>query len=222
MSILIDPAFVAIVPLGGRHVQHFWRLLGGLKIPYATLLDLDLGREGGGFGRVKTALIRLLEVGVPREQLLLLSDGSVMDQSQLGAMHKRQTAADLADMKAWVDRLSDFGVFFSTPLDVDLMMLRAFPAAYAALEPPGGGPRTSPAKAAEAVLGTAGPGLTVHPASSAYPPLLPAYCYHFLTRSKPATHLEALAHIDLVDLEARAPRRLKTVLRYIQSKLSGV
>jgi putative ATP-dependent endonuclease of OLD family len=50
-DLLIDPAFVAIVPLGGRYVQHFWRLLSGFKIPYATLLDLDLGRQGGGFGR---------------------------------------------------------------------------------------------------------------------------------------------------------------------------
>ena len=56
LDLLIDPAFVAIVPLGGRHVQHFWRLLSHLEIPYATLLDLDLGRDGGGFGRVKTAI----------------------------------------------------------------------------------------------------------------------------------------------------------------------
>ena len=34
-GLLIDPAFVAIVPLGGRHVQHFWKLLHGLGIPYA-------------------------------------------------------------------------------------------------------------------------------------------------------------------------------------------
>jgi putative ATP-dependent endonuclease of OLD family len=45
----LDPSFVAIVPLGGRHVQHFWRLLTGLSIPYATLLDLDIGRSGGAY-----------------------------------------------------------------------------------------------------------------------------------------------------------------------------
>jgi putative ATP-dependent endonuclease of OLD family len=26
-GIVLDPSFVAVVPLGGRHVQHFWRLL---------------------------------------------------------------------------------------------------------------------------------------------------------------------------------------------------
>lgn len=48
-----DGAAVCVAPLGGRHVQHFWRLLYNLSIPYVTLLDLDLGRHGGGWGRVK-------------------------------------------------------------------------------------------------------------------------------------------------------------------------
>lgn len=39
----IDQSFVAVVPLGGRHTNHFWRLLNQLNIPHATLLDLDYG-----------------------------------------------------------------------------------------------------------------------------------------------------------------------------------
>jgi len=54
---------VSFVPLGGRHVNHFWRLLNGLGIPYITLLDLDFGRPGGGWGRIKYALEQLLELG---------------------------------------------------------------------------------------------------------------------------------------------------------------
>lgn len=42
----LDSLFVSVVPLGGRHVNHFWRLLHGLKIPYVTLLDLDREKEG--------------------------------------------------------------------------------------------------------------------------------------------------------------------------------
>ncbi|KAA1052611.1 ATP-dependent nuclease [Azospirillum argentinense] len=38
LDLLIDPAFVAIVPLGGRHVQHFWRLLSHLRVPTKTLV----------------------------------------------------------------------------------------------------------------------------------------------------------------------------------------
>lgn len=84
---LFDPSFVAIAPLGGRHVQHFWRLLKGLDIPFATLLDLDLGREGGGFGRIKTAIGHLIDNGIPRENLLMTADGSVLTEEEFGAMH---------------------------------------------------------------------------------------------------------------------------------------
>ena len=30
-----------MVPLGGRHVNHFWRLVHDLAIPHLTLLDLN-------------------------------------------------------------------------------------------------------------------------------------------------------------------------------------
>ena len=60
MGLDIDRSFVAVVPLGGRHVNHLWRLLTDLDIPYATLLDLDWGRAGGGWGRIKTACTQLL------------------------------------------------------------------------------------------------------------------------------------------------------------------
>ncbi|MFQ3380751.1 ATP-dependent endonuclease, partial [Escherichia coli] len=54
-----DSKNIAIAPLGGRHVNHFWRLLESLKVPYITLLDLDLGRNGGGFERIKYAIKQL-------------------------------------------------------------------------------------------------------------------------------------------------------------------
>jgi putative ATP-dependent endonuclease of the OLD family len=85
-GLLLDPSFVAIVPLGGRHVQHFWRLLNGLGIPFATLLDLDLGRNGGGYGRVKVAIGHLLDAGVTREAMLTLSGGTVMDDKRFAEM----------------------------------------------------------------------------------------------------------------------------------------
>jgi putative ATP-dependent endonuclease of OLD family len=37
----MDSQFISVVPLGGRHVNHFWRLLSDLGIPHLTLLDLD-------------------------------------------------------------------------------------------------------------------------------------------------------------------------------------
>ena len=56
-----DDMSISVVPLGGRHVNHFWRLLHDLGIPQVTLLDLDLGRHQGGWGRVKYAIQQLLK-----------------------------------------------------------------------------------------------------------------------------------------------------------------
>ena len=52
IGVQLDPSFVPIVPSGGRYVSHFWRLLNDLRIPHATLLDLDLGRAHGGAARL--------------------------------------------------------------------------------------------------------------------------------------------------------------------------
>jgi putative ATP-dependent endonuclease of OLD family len=57
---LADDVSISVVPLGGRHVNHFWRLLHGLGIPHVTLLDLDLARNQGGWGRIKYAATQLL------------------------------------------------------------------------------------------------------------------------------------------------------------------
>lgn len=219
LDLLIDPAFVAIVPLGGRHVQHFWRLLMHLGIPHATLLDLDLGRDGGGFGRVKTAIEKLVEFGVPKAKLLKLDDGLLSDE-RFAAMHTWQDPEDRKILQGWVDCLKPHGVYFSTPLDLDLAMLEAFPDAYKAIIPNGGGPKMAADKAAEVVLGTAGPGLTLYTGPfKDYPALLPAYRYHFLTNSKPATHLAALTHIKNKDLAEKMPSVLAEVLKHISKSL---
>jgi putative ATP-dependent endonuclease of OLD family len=216
LDLLIDPAFVAIVPLGGRHVQHFWRLLSDLEIPFATLLDLDVGREGGGFGRIKTAIANLIAIGAPKAVLLSTSTGTLTDE-QFAHMH---AWPEIGFLPAWVGLLKGYGVYFSEPLDLDLMMLRAYPEAYAATIPAGGGPRSPLEKAAEAALGMAGPGLShyVGPYDKGAD-MLPAYRYHFLTRSKPATHLAALAHITPQDLKTKMPPILADLLTHVANSL---
>jgi len=220
LDLLIDPAFVAIVPLGGRHVQHFWRLLKHLGIPHATLLDLDLGRDGGGFGRVKTVIEKLIEFGAPKAKLLKIKTG-ILPDSDLAEMHTWDEEGALDNLLAWInENLKPHGVFFSAPLDLDLAMLAAFPKAYEKIVPKGGGPRMTADKAAEVVLGTAGPGLTMYTGPfKDYPRLLPAYRYHFLTHSKPATHLAALAHVKPKDLEEKMPAVLAEVLQHITTSL---
>lgn len=57
-----EDASVSVVPLGGRHVNHFWRLLNELQIPHVTLLDLDSARHQGGWGRVRNAVNQINKV----------------------------------------------------------------------------------------------------------------------------------------------------------------
>lgn len=219
LDLLVDPAFIAIVPLGGRHVQHFWRLLSQLDIPYATLLDLDLGRAGAGFGRIKTVIENLIIAGTPKTELLRIDNGMLTDDS-FAKMHTWQDIEDQKTLRSWINRLKKFGVFFSEPLDLDLAMLAAFPAAYTALIPEGGGPTITPTKAAEAVLGKSGAGLSLYSGPyTHYLPLFPAYRYHFLSQSKPATHLAALAHINSSDLKTSMPPVLSEVLTHITDRL---
>lgn len=218
MDLLVDPSFVAIVPLGGRHVNHFWRLLRGLDIPFATLLDLDLGREGGGFGRVQNVLKQLLALGVPREEILRLEDGSLLSDTSLERMHTWPNE----NLVGWLEALElEAAVFFSWPLDLDLAMLEAFPDAYKATID-GTGPRMTNEAAAEVVLGTAGPGLKSYAdIAPTYQNHMAAYRYHFLTHSKPATHLRALTHIDLPALKVGVPAPLSRALKHISGELSG-
>jgi putative ATP-dependent endonuclease of OLD family len=215
---LVDPSFVAIVPLGGRHVQHFWRLLTGLSIPFATLLDLDLGRNGGGFGRVKTAIKHLLDTGAPRESLLAIKDGVLTDE-KLDKMHEWDSS-DPEHLLGWTQDLRNFDVYFSEPLDLDLAMLAAYRKAYEAIIPKGGGPKMKPDEAAKIVLGEGGAGLSIYKDKLAdYTAYMPAYRYHFLTHSKPATHLQAFTHLDEEGIETAMPEVYRALLQHVSDNL---
>jgi len=116
-----DSASVAVVPLGGRHVNHFWKLLADLGLPYCTLLDLDLGRTQGGWSRIKYALQQLSSIGVHTEDLLSCEtdEGShySLTPEQLLSLHTHPIEdEDMAELRAWIDHLERFGVFFSYPL----------------------------------------------------------------------------------------------------------
>lgn len=213
-GLLVDPSFVAIVPLGGRHVQYFWKLLASLEIPFATLLDLDVGRGGGGWGRIKTALERLIENGHSKDPLLNTKGGGQIDLTNL---HNAKVDENLA---SWVTFLRDYGVFFSDPLDLDMLMLKAFPKAYEAIIPEGGGPKGKKETAVEAVLGDGGEGVAPYTAHyPGYEELVQAYRYHFLTHSKPATHLRALAHLDDPALKKDMPEPYRELLKHIVGNL---
>ena len=52
-----------------------------------------------------------------------------------------------------------------------------------------------------------------------YKDLLPAYRYHFLTRSKPGTHLRVLVNVDDQVLRADMPASLRALLKRVKKYL---
>lgn len=203
----IDQSFVAMVPLGGRHTNHFWKLLSQLDIPHATLLDLDYGRDGGGEGRIKDVCARLEDVGIDPYVGIVGYD----------------SAGDLKDLKPsqiknWLTHLEQWNVFFSVPLDLDMLLLRAFEKAYTTNLGAGAkGPQGTDAR--DAVLGEK----KALPAAKYWddPKLAESlrwYRYLFLTNSKPSTHLRAMSQLTDTKL-SKPPEPLGRLLDCIADSL---
>jgi ABC-type cobalamin/Fe3+-siderophores transport system ATPase subunit len=226
-----DPRFVAVVPLGGRHVNHFWRLLRELEIPYVTLLDLDCERAGGAWGRVHYVTAQLLERGTSRVALLTVTDKdgkeSVLSDTEFEELREWDLSVPLEE---WIEELEKFDVFFSAPLDLDFLLLRAFPKAYKGTAPKGGGPRvpnsppdkvTERLKAAIAAVlkDEGGDGSSYSKEDIAD---FPWYVNLFLTHSKPTTHLMALASLSPEQLAKGVPPVLRRLLERTASQLGAI
>jgi hypothetical protein len=210
-GLAIDRSFVAMVPLGGRHTNHFWRLLNDLRIPHATLLDLDLGRAGGGGGRIRDACRRLLEVEInPFEGIDGYEDLADIEDD-----------LDVMDIRKWLVQLRRWNVFFSGPLDLDMALLEKFWDQYTQLEPGESGPRDT--DATDAVLGTEGTTSRYWNPDNAdklatRKAQLRWYRYRFLTRSKPSTHLRVLSSMTDWQLE-EAPEPLVALIARIAEEV---
>jgi putative ATP-dependent endonuclease of OLD family len=206
----VDESAVSIAPLGGRHVNHFWRLLSGLQIPYLTLLDLDVARYAAGWGRIK----------VINDQLAKFEPEKVLPQNWLLPKWNAQEELvrthcyfeDENVTKNVFDELENRGIYFSGPLDLDFAMLRAFPKAYEVEE-------EAPDDATiKAVLGKK------HHNSSQYSKeeqsLFGTYHERFKLGSKPAAHLDALARLSNEELLAKIPASLGRLADAVIAKLA--
>ncbi len=204
-----DATSISVVPLGGRHVNHFWRLLRGLGIPHVTLLDLDLGRHGGGWGRIKYAASELMRFGaIPdTDKTRAVIDGLTGKTSDIRVDETGE---------GWLEWLEGQGVFFSNPLDLDFAMIQQFPEAYGVIDDE----RQTPTdKVVTAVLGEKGDARHYSVGEQA---LFPAYHRRFKLGSKPAQHIAALAELDDVTLTASMPdpfRRLAGKVAHMLSEL---
>lgn len=204
-NIDLDPSFVAVVPLGGRHTNHMWTLLNDLGIPHATLLDLDYGRAGAGPARLRDACKRLISNGL--DPLDSLDDYSNVNDitDNLG----------LDDLWPIIKHLRTFGIFFARPLDLDYIMLTRFPQAYTKLDKGESGPRDTDAY--PAVIGDGGDARFWK--ERGRPDRLRWYRYLFLTRSKPSTHLRALSRLTDEQLRDGAPEVVTALIRHIRKQV---
>lgn len=197
----VDESAVTIPPLGGRHVNHFWRLLSLLKIPYITLLDLDVARYQGGWGRIKYVNDQLAKYR-PKKKL---PDSYPIPNWNSDDDKVRH------DSK-YIEKLEKRDVYFSYPMDLDFSMLLAYPGEYDVEE---GVPTKSTLKA---VLGKS------HHDSTQYTKdelnLFDTYHKRFKLGSKPAAHIEALAKLSDKDLVENMPDSLERLAEAVINKLS--
>ena len=222
---------ISFAPLGHRFVNHIWKLLSSLHIPYITLLDLDVGRERGGWGRVKYALQQLLNIGIDKNVLLQVSGGTVLSDESLEEMHTWIFKDNKLDnLMAWVNlRLKEYNVFYSAPLDLDFLMLEHYPEIYKKAIPKNGGPRVpkkdeEPDKFAAKVENAVAATLKSEDAkgetyTEEQKELMIWYNYHFLGRGKPVTHMNALSLMDNKQIKENTPPVLVEIFDKIEEIL---
>ena len=241
----VDVGGISIVPLGGRHVNHFWRLLNDLQIPHVTLLDLDREREGGGWGRIKYVLKQLIANGYDKNELLNTKRGVLTDE-QLDGMSEWDVL-DVASMQAWLDWLEQYNVFFSAPLDIDFMMLEQMESEYKKSLDTTEGPRLEVVEGEgkkkiliQKIEGTddyrteyetrikkdikstlkeeGGDGSTY---SAEQQRLMVWYTYFFLNRGKPSTHIAVLSRLSDEAIKDNIPLVLKRLIETAERILKG-
>lgn len=209
----LDYNSISFVPLGGRHVNHFWRLLTDLGIPYLTLLDLDFGRPGGGWARVKYVLEQFQKLGCDPENAI-----STLGKQNLARMHEVKEAVISKELVSWLNLLERHDVFFSSPLDLDFAMLEAFPKEYQKLQPDENGPRNTKDEALiEAVLGENSEAARQYIKDRR--DSLFWYRYLFLGRGKPTTHSLALQELTEEKLKKELPTSFHRLIDRLKQRL---
>lgn len=206
----VDEFAVAIAPLGGRHVNHFWRLLTALGNPHITLLDLDVGRHQGGWGRVNYVRDQLDKFDPARS---IPGDWAryAWDDADIPVRTHHWFKNGTDHRVNLFDELEKRDVFFSDPLDLDFAMLKSFPNAF------GANPTAPTLHDHVAVLGKS------HFKPDQYgdgeQQLFAAYHKLFKLSSKPAAHLDALGRLSDAELLAALPPCLNRLADRVIAKL---
>jgi putative ATP-dependent endonuclease of OLD family len=210
----VDESAISVVPLGGRHVNHFWRLLSALDIPYITLLDLDLARYQGGWGRVHYVVQQMNHFQPSRLQKRTELNPKNIPKWNSDE-YKLLKPEDPAFYCNHLHQLEELGVFFSSPMDIDFSMLKSFPDAYELDVTDQIQPEASKIKA---VLGDSHHDVEQYTVEERK--LFITYHKRFKLKSKPAAHINALSTLSDEELLANMPLSLNRLADAVIAKLA--
>ena len=241
----VDSSQISIVPLGGRHVNYFWKLLNALRIPHITLLDFDNERYGGGWGRIKYISEYLYELNTEFREWFHTQG---LDFSEIG--EREFESIDAPRLSNWFNRLEEFSVYFSSPIDIDFLMLQHYKEHYLDMLSSKEGPVVSYADSGgnskkvkltdldcidklqleglekrieEAKIATlkdkSGPGDSF---TSEEKELMIWYQYFFLGRGKPTTHMQFLSSISDDELKRNLPLVFEKMVRRAEELLGDI
>ncbi|WP_334653679.1 ATP-dependent endonuclease [Klebsiella michiganensis] len=221
----IDSHSISVVPLGGRHVNHFWRLLKSLQIPYITLLDFDIDRNGGGFGRIKYAIEQLAAFGVSGSQYIHQDISAHIPAWDSKQNPKEFTLTfNSGDTVNITEALEGCNIYFSSPLDIDYAMIESFPEIFCVVDESNGeqGPEEieqgKEIDLIKAVLKGGSSGVR-YPFSTDYLNYFLWYRYRFLSnKSKPASHIRMFAKLEQQYTPAQIIERLPSELIKVAEK----
>lgn len=114
-NISYDNSYISIIPLGGKFVNYFWKLLNDLNIPYITLLDFDIHKK------IQNPLKYVCGERLKIIPELIIGDivinSSNIDESINGIE---------LDDEDFRNELEEINIFFSYPLDFDYLMIESF------------------------------------------------------------------------------------------------
>ncbi|EOC0640431.1 ATP-dependent endonuclease [Staphylococcus pseudintermedius] len=232
-NIYLDDFNISVVPLGGRYVNHMWKLLNDLSIPHVILLDLDRERGGGDWGRIKYVLKQLNENNRCSEQLRTVeltscNTNHTYSMEEIEKFHIKNSN-NLQLLNTWIKKLEKEDVFFSYPLDLDFTMLMSFQEEYQnTMERGPQIPKDSNAteydeklkKSIQATLKNEKAIAETY--SEDEKELMIWYNSLFLGRGKPSTHIAALKDLDETEIIENAPSELLRLIQRVKEKVGLV
>ena len=241
----LDDMGISVVPLGGRHVNHFWRLLNDLQIPHITLLDFDQERSGGDWGRISYIISQLKQYIDPLKYNELISS---LSEEGINVDNIAEYKVTKEDPSVVIDELKKYNIFYSYPLDIDFLMLEYYGDHYKKISSSKQGPyivdrngvrkyikdikkkamlKTDKEIYDKRIVGAVRATLKMNGGNGDtytenQKKLMIWYEYFFLNRGKPATHIEALSQMTKEELNEYMPTVISELIERANSMLRGV